>query len=428
MLVKVRNLHIMSVESKNFSVCQILPYISFDKYNFVLSFRGIIEEYATMHLEFLLKPIPPAMLFTQDRGRSQVISVWMEDTAKVCMYLFLSLLAKNQSLLKTLADVYVTATTQLYDGSGRLVSVKATILRELEKPVSQMSMDSLDLLEFLDNPVRGSELLITRTIHVLTDKAHPTPEIVDKIKRLYEDREIEDVRFLIPILNGLNKMEITQQLPKIIHLKTDVVTDVFRRILRSDQGPMNASDLFSALHNLEEDSNNKKLHYRQLQQAITILFNEKKIFTQEVLANALKKLMEQQNIPFLFMWTVIKALTNYPLMKGFVISILQQLIPKQPWKNEQIWKGFIKISEKTMPQSYTVMLQLPAEQLDKFLDEASHIREPLLVHVQKFNEAQRAHVSAKTWQVLYNDYIKEDTKAKDEDDDAAADDGMAPLT
>ena len=81
-----------------------------------------------------------------------------------------------------------------------------------------------------------------------------------------------------------------------------------------------------------------------------------------------------------------------------------------------------------MPQSYTVMLQLPAEQLDKFLDEASHIREPLLVHVQKFNEAQRAHVSAKTWEVLYNDYIKEDTEAKDEEGDATADDGMAPLT
>ena len=55
-----------------------------------------------MYLKFLLNPIPPALLFTQDRGRSQVISVWMEDTAKVCMYLFLSLLCRNQRLLQTL--------------------------------------------------------------------------------------------------------------------------------------------------------------------------------------------------------------------------------------------------------------------------------------------------------------------------------------
>ena len=60
--------------------------------------RNIIDEYAIMYLKFLLNPVPPAMLFTQDRGRSQVISVWMEDTAKVCMNLFLTLLTKNQSM------------------------------------------------------------------------------------------------------------------------------------------------------------------------------------------------------------------------------------------------------------------------------------------------------------------------------------------
>ena len=144
------------------------------------------------------------------------------------------------------------------------------------------------LLEFLDAPPEGANFLITRIIHILTDKGPPTPEIVDKIRNLYEERNMEDVRFLIPIMNGLTKFEITQLLPKIIHLKSHVVTEVYHRILRSDQGPMNPSDLFSALHNLEEDQNNKKLHYRQLQQAITLLFNEKKIYTQAVLAIALQ--------------------------------------------------------------------------------------------------------------------------------------------
>ena len=106
------------------------------------------------------------------------------------------------------------------------------------------------LMEFLDDPATGSELLITRIFHVLTDNAHPTPEIVEKVKKLYEEREIDDVRFLIPIINGLTKSEIIQVLPKLILMKTDVVTEVFHRILKSDQGPMNASDLFMALHNL----------------------------------------------------------------------------------------------------------------------------------------------------------------------------------
>ena len=105
-------------------------------------------------------------------------------------------------------------------------------------------------MEFLDDPATGSELLITRIFHVLTDNVHPTPEIVEKVKKLYEEREIDDVRFLIPIINGLTKSEIIQVLPKLILMKTDVVTEVFHRILKSDQGPMNASDLFMALHNL----------------------------------------------------------------------------------------------------------------------------------------------------------------------------------
>ena len=76
-----------------------------------------------------------------------------------------------------------------------------------------------------------------------------------------------------------------------------------------------------------------------------------------------------------------------------------------------MWKGFIMSCEKTMPQSYAVMLQLPPPQLAQFLEEAPQIREPLLLHVQNFNESQRAHVSARTMKVLYNDYIvREDTE------------------
>ncbi len=65
-------------------------------------FKTIIEEYAIMYLKFLHKGTPPELLFTEDRGRSNVITIWMEDTVKVCLYLFLNLLPKNQHLLKSL--------------------------------------------------------------------------------------------------------------------------------------------------------------------------------------------------------------------------------------------------------------------------------------------------------------------------------------
>ena len=82
-----------------------------------------------------------------------------------------------------------------------------------------------------------------------------------------------------------------------------------------------------------------------------------------------------------------------------------------------------------MPQSYPVMLQLPPQQLEQFLEEAPKLREPLLLHVQNFKEHQRAHVFPKAMKVLYSDYIQ-DTKKDDEGEDKDGEptvDPMAPL-
>ena len=368
-------------------------------------FKNIIEEYATLYLKFLLNSAPPALLFGEDKGRPRLISVWMEDTVKACLNLFLSILTKNQNLLKTLAEVYVDAKTLVYS-NDKPVSVKHTILRELDGPISKISMDSDGLMDLLDDPIEGSETLITRIVHILTDKSFPSEKLVRKVKRLYEER-VEDVRFLIPVLNGLSKQEITQCLPKLILLSQGVLKEVFNRLLSAGpNGPMNAPDLMIALHNLDAS--------KTVMQATNLLFKEK-IYTQEILAIVLQKLLEQTKIPIMYMRTVIQSLATFPKMIGFVINILQKLITKQVWKQKVIWDGFIKACEKTMPQSYAVMLQLPPQQLNLFLEEAPHIREPLLVHVQNFNENQRAHVSARTMKVLYNDYIKDDSAKKEDE-------------
>ena len=198
-------------------------------------FHTIIEEYAKMYLKFLLQPAPPELLFTEDRGRPEVISVWMEDTVRVCLYLFLDLLPNNQGLLKDLADVYISATTKVYAlNNASRPSVKSIILRELDGPITKIPMDSpglLDLLE-LDSWMEGSETLIMKIVNILTDKAMPIPELVEKVKILYEEK-VEDVRFLIPVLTGLSKNEIVQTLPKLIQLSSPVVKEVFIRLLNT---------------------------------------------------------------------------------------------------------------------------------------------------------------------------------------------------
>lgn len=98
-------------------------------------------------------------------------------------------------------------------------------------------MNSPDLLLLVENCPKGAETLVTRCLHILTDKgttmfyfwmsdanvcgvrrnSHtpslilcpspvpPSPDLVERVRDLYHKR-VPDVRFLIPVINGLEKV------------------------------------------------------------------------------------------------------------------------------------------------------------------------------------------------------------------------------
>jgi hypothetical protein len=87
---------------------------------------------------------------------------------------------------------------------------------------------------------------------------------------------------------------------------------------------MTPAELLIALHNLADPE-----LVRSVVQATNLCFKEKSIYTHEVLVTVLSKLLEQPNIPILFMRTVLQSLSIYPAMIRFVINILVRLINKQ---------------------------------------------------------------------------------------------------
>ena len=290
-----------------------------------------------------------------------------------------------------LADVYVQT-------GG---DVKRTILRILEAPIKEIGMESQELLSLVENCPKGSETLVTRIIHILTERTAPSPELVNKVRDLYAKR-VADVRFLIPVLNGLTKQEVGAALPKLIKLNPVVVKEVFNRLLgtgsSAQSGAMTPADLMIALHNIDTS----KCDMKTIIKATGLCFQEKSVFTMEVLTIVLQQLMEQKDIPLLLMRTVIQSVALYPNLIGFTMNILQRLIVKQVWKQKMLWEGFIKCCERTKPQSFRVLLQLPPAQLRLLLDSAPDMREPLLEQVQGFTESQRQHVPASIMAVLYN--------------------------
>ncbi len=128
---------------------------------------------------------------------------------------------------------------------------------------------------------KGSETLVTRVVHVLTEKVRPPPGLVDKIRQLYEER-VSDVRFLIPVLSGLSKQEVAAALPKLIALSSVVVKEVFSRLTQAEGGPMSPSELLIALHNLDS-TDGKPETMKNAIRAVDICLQDKKTFTQEVL-------------------------------------------------------------------------------------------------------------------------------------------------
>lgn len=351
-----------------------------------------IEYYAVQMLKYLLLPKPSPELYAKLRGRQVAPDTWNEDAIKMSLYLYLGLLPSNHKLIHELATVYTSTNAD----------IKRTVLRMLEAPVRGMGMDSPELLLFVENCPKGAETLVTRVIHILTDKAAPSPELVERVRDLYHKR-VPDVRFLIPVLIGLNKKEVIAALPKLIKLNPVVVKEVFNRLLGGHgdvvyQSPLTPAELLIALHNLDD-----KVDMKTVIKATNLCFGERKVYTQEVLALVMQHLMEATPLPTLFMRTVLQALSMFPRLHGLVLNILQRLILKQVWKQRKVWEGFVRCCQRTKPNSFQVLLQLPVDQLKDVFTICPDLREPLLEHVNKLTETQRSHLPPAVITVLETD-------------------------
>ena len=155
-----------------------------------------------------------------------------------------------------------------------------------------------------------------------------------------------------------SRQEIGAALPKLVKLNPVVVKEVFNRLLgtgnSSVKGAMAPADLMIALHNIDP----AKCDMKTIIKATGLCFQEKTVFTMEVLTIVLTQLMDQKDIPLLLMRTVIQSVALYPNLIGFTMNVLQRLIVKQVWRQKMLWEGFIKCCERTKPQSFRVLLQV----------------------------------------------------------------------
>ncbi|KAI4331577.1 hypothetical protein MLD38_029754 [Melastoma candidum] len=284
------------------------------------------------------------------------------------MSLFFALCTKRHSLFH---QVFIT-----YNKTSKLV--KQAIQRHVPILVRTMGPSS-DLLDIMSDAPEGSNDLLLQVIQTLTDGAIPSSKFIHTVRKLY-NAKIKDIEILMPVIPFIPKNEVLMLFPHLVNLSPDKFQSVLLRLVSDTNHPavLSPSEALIAIHGIDPDKDGVPL--KKITDACNICFEQRQVFTQQVLAKVLNQLVEQIPLPLLFMRTVLQAIGAFPALVDFILEILSRLVTKQIWKYPKLWVGFLKCASLTKPQSFTVLLQLPPTQLENALNKTPALREPLAAH------------------------------------------------
>ncbi|XP_072056867.1 uncharacterized protein [Arachis hypogaea] len=261
--------------------------------------------------------------------------------------LFFALCTKKPSLLQIVFDVYGRAPRMVKQAFHRHIPI---LLRALGQSYTE-------LLHIISDPPQGSENLLTLVLQILTQDSTPSLELISTVKRLYETK-FKDVSILVPLLSSLSKKEVLPIFPRLVDLPLEKFQRALAHILQGSAhtGPaLTPVEVLVAIHGIVPEKDGLAL--KKITDACSACFEQRTVFTQQVLAKALNQMVDQTPLPLLFMRTVIQAIDAFPALVDFVMEILSKLVTKQVWRMPKLWVGFLKCVYQTQPRSFHVLLQ-----------------------------------------------------------------------
>ncbi|KAG6406835.1 hypothetical protein SASPL_134446 [Salvia splendens] len=283
------------------------------------------------------------------------------------MSLFFALCAKKPILLQLVFDSYVRASK----------AVKQAVHRHINVLMRALGSSYSELLHIISNPPQGSEDLLTQVLHLLSEGRVPPTDLVVTVKHLYETR-LKDASILIPIISAFSRDEVLPIFPRLVQLPLPKFQMALAHILQGSAhtGPaLTPVEVLVAIHDISPERD--CLPLKKITDTCSACFEQRTVFTQQVLAKALNQMVDRTPLPLLFMRTVIQAIDAFPTLVDFVMEILSKLVNKQVWRMPKLWVGFLKCISQTQPHSFNVLLQMPSPQLECALSKYPNLRGPL---------------------------------------------------
>ncbi|KAL3634067.1 hypothetical protein CASFOL_021121 [Castilleja foliolosa] len=289
------------------------------------------------------------------------------------MSLFFALCTKKPTLLQLVFDNYMRASK----------AVKQAVHRHMAVLMRALGPSCSELLLIISNPPNGSEDLLIQVLQLLCEGQTPPPDLVVTVKHLYETR-LKDAAILIPILSAFSKEEVLPIFPQLVQLPLQKFQMALAHILQGSAhtGPaLTPAEVLVAIHDISPEKGGLPL--KKITDACSACFEQRTVFTQQVLAKALDQMVDRTQIPMLFMRTVIQAIDAFPTMVNRVMEILSKLVNRQVWRMPKLWVGFLKCISQTQPHSFNVLLQLPSPQIENALNKYPSLRGPLTAFVNQ---------------------------------------------
>ncbi|WKY13110.1 hypothetical protein Q1695_004153 [Nippostrongylus brasiliensis] len=327
------------------------------------------------------------------------------------IHLYLAILPLDTSLLLPLAKAYTKASTLL----------KKIMLRSIENSIKAIGMDNEDMLQLLDECPVGAESFVARVVHLLTERQTATKEVVNRMKKLHEDRKT-DVRSLIPILNGLEKEDIVRILPLYV-LKAafqNSVGLVFKRLLTSrsvDTGEptLTAADLLYEYHKVQSSTPEEF----EVQTANLRELMESRAMTREAVADGIERLMELNPLPALFYCTLVIVYKKFPSLDSFLGNIVQKVIAKDLSTRDEITrKAFYRALNSLKTVAYSAILtKFSMEEFEEFLGHCNRAEtlSALKDFLPTLSNHQQKNISSSIIEMIKDKDEKKDKSRDDKD-------------
>ncbi|GMI64901.1 hypothetical protein like AT1G27595 [Hibiscus trionum] len=323
----------------------------------------------------LSEPSASGIDSSNTESTSNSASVVSFPEAQRLISLFFALCTKKPSLLQLLFDMYGRTPKIVKQAFHRHIPI---VIRALGQSYSQ-------LLRIISDPPQGSENLLTLVLQILTQETTPPPDLVATVKHLYETK-LMDATILIPMLSSLPKNEVLPIFPRLVELPLEKFQLALAHILQGSAhtGPaLTPAEVLVAIHDIVPEKGGPPL--KKITDACSACFEQRTVFTHQVLAKALNQLVDQVPLPLLFMRTVIQAIDAFPTLVDFVMEILSKLVSKQIWRMPKLWVGFLKCVVQTQPHSFPVLLQLPPPQLQSTLNKYGSLKSSLASYASQPN-------------------------------------------